>query len=381
MTGEQVLPAAEQTLAVTDGRIVGVGVTGPARMTLDAKGRALLPGFIDCHTHTLWAGDRLGEHLMRLAGASYQDIAKAGGGILSTVKAVREASEDQLAASALPRLNALLREGVTNVEIKSGYGLDTESELKMLRAIGRLGEISGIDIHPTFLGAHAIPAGEDADSYLDQVVNEMLPAVAEQDLAEAVDIYVENIAFGVEHMRILFEKAASLGLGCRVHAEQFSDMGASEMAANMGAWSCDHLEHTAEAGAAAMGRAGTAAVLLPGAFYFLKETKKPPVELFREHQVPMALATDLNPGSSPVASLLTCIHMAPVFFGLTPNECLLGVTRHAARALGRSADLGTLEAGKLANFCLWDIADPRALTYQLGGLAPEAVYIRGQRHA
>jgi imidazolonepropionase len=381
MTGEQALPAAEQTLAVTDGRIVGVGVSGPAHMTLDARGRALLPGFIDCHTHTLWAGDRLAEHLMRLAGASYQDIARAGGGILSTVKAVREASEEQLATSALPRVNALLREGVTNIEVKSGYGLDTESELKMLRAIGRLGEISGIDIHPTFLGAHAIPAGDDADRYLAQVVNEMLPAVAQQGLAEAVDIYVENIAFSVEHMRILFEKAASLGLGCRVHAEQFSDLGASEIAANMGAWSADHLEHTGDAGAAAMGRAGTAAVLLPGAFYFLKETRKPPVAAFREHQVPMALATDLNPGSSPVASLLTCIHMAPVFFGLTPDECLLGVTRHAARALGKSAELGTLEAGKLANFCLWDLADPRVLTYQLGGLAPEAVYIRGQRHA
>jgi imidazolonepropionase len=381
MTGEQVLPALEDSLAIRDGKIVGLGVSGPARETLDARGRALLPGFIDCHTHALWAGDRLNEHLMRLAGASYQDIAKAGGGILSTVKAVRECSEQDLAASALPRLSALLREGVTNIEVKSGYGLDTGSELKMLRAIARLNGLSGVDIHPTFLGAHAIPAGAEADRYLDQVCNEMLPAVAAEGLAEAVDIYVERIAFGVEHMRKLFEKAAALGLGCRVHAEQFSDMGGSELAANMGAWSCDHLEYTGEAGAAAMGRAGTVAVLLPGAFYFLKETRKPPVELFREHQVPMALGTDLNPGSSPVASLLTCIHMAPLFFGLTPDECLLGVTRHAAGALGRAADLGTLEAGKTANFCLWNLADPRALTYQLGGLLPEAVYIRGQRHA
>jgi imidazolonepropionase len=381
MTGEQVVPAREDSLAIRDGKIVALGVHGPAQETLDARGRALLPGFIDCHTHALWAGDRLGEHLARLAGASYQDIAKAGGGILATVKAVRESSEQDLAASALPRLNALLREGVTNIEIKSGYGLDTESELKMLRVIGRLGELSGVDIHPTFLGAHAIPAGTQADQYLDQVCDDMLPAVAAEGLAEAVDIYVERIAFGLEHMRRLFEQATALGLGCRVHAEQFSDMGASELAAKMGAWSCDHLEYTGEAGAAAMGRAGTVAVLLPGAFYFLKETRKPPVALFRNHQVPMALATDLNPGSSPIASLLTCIHMAPVFFGLTPDECLLGVTRHAASALGKGAELGTLEAGKTANFCLWDLADPRALTYQLGGLLPEAVYIRGQRHA
>jgi imidazolonepropionase len=380
MTGEQVLPAREDSLAVQDGKIVGLGVKGPARQTVDARGQALLPGLIDCHTHALWSGDRLNEHLMRLAGASYQEIAEAGGGILSTVKAVRACSEEGLARSALPRLNALLREGVTSIEIKSGYGLDTESELKMLRAIARLNELSGLDIHPTFLGAHAIPNGMTADQYLLQVCDEMLPAVASQELAEAVDIYVEGIAFGVEHMRLLFDAGTALGLGCRVHAEQFSDLGASALAARMGAWSCDHLEYTGDAGAAAMGRAGTVAVLLPGAFYFLKETKKPPVDLFREHKVPMALASDLNPGSSPIASLLACVHMAPVFFGLTPDECLLGVTRHAAAALGRAGELGTLEPGKIANFCLWDIADPRALTYQLGGLLPEAVYIRGKKH-
>jgi imidazolonepropionase len=380
MTGEQVLPAREDSLAVRDGKIVGLGVSGPARQTVDARGRALLPGFIDCHTHALWAGDRLNEHLMRLAGASYQDIAQAGGGILATVRAVRGCSEEELAKSALPRLKALLREGVTSVEIKSGYGLDIDSELKMLRAIARLGQLSGMDIHPTFLGAHAIPPGTSAGQYIRQVCDHMLPAVARDKLAEAVDIYVEGIAFGVEHMRELFEKSAALGLGCRVHAEQFSDLGASALAASMGAWSCDHLEYTGEAGAIAMGRSGSVAVLLPGAFYFLKETQKPPVGLFRRHNVPMALASDLNPGSSPIASLLTCVHMAPVFFGLTPDESLLGITRHAAGALGKAAELGTLEPGKAANFCLWDIADPRALTYQLGGLLPEAVYIRGHKH-
>jgi imidazolonepropionase len=380
MTGEQVLPAREDSLAVRDGKIVGLGVSGPARQTVDARGRALLPGFIDCHTHALWAGDRLNEHLMRLAGASYQDIAQAGGGILATVRAVRGCSEEELAKSALPRLKALLREGVTSVEIKSGYGLDIDSELKMLRAIARLGQLSGMDIHPTFLGAHAIPPGTSAGQYIRQVCDHMLPAVAREKLAEAVDIYVEGIAFGVEHMRELFEKSAALGLGCRVHAEQFSDLGASALAASMGAWSCDHLEYTGEGGAIAMGRSGSVAVLLPGAFYFLKETQKPPVDLFRRHNVPMALASDLNPGSSPIASLLTCIHMAPVFFGLSPDESLLGVTRHAAGALGKAAELGTLEPGKAANFCLWDIADPRALTYQLGGLLPEAVYIRGHKH-
>lgn len=380
MTGERVSPAREDSLAVKDGRIVGLGLSGPARQTVDAGGSALMPGFIDCHTHALWAGDRLGEHLMRLAGASYQDIARAGGGILSTVRAVRETDEQTLAEATAPRLQALLREGVTSIEVKSGYGLDTESELKMLRAIQRLGRDSGMDIHATFLGAHAVPAGEDADRYMDRVSNEMLPEVARQGLASAVDIYVERIAFGVDHMRALFSKASGLGLGCRVHAEQFSDMGASAAAARMGAWSADHLEYTGPAGAEAMGQAGTVAVLLPGAFYFLKETRKPPLDLLREHRVPVALATDLNPGSSPVASLLTCIHMAPVFFGLSPDECLLGVTRHAARALGQARELGTLEAGKLANFCLWDLDDPRALTYQLGGLLPEAVYIRGRRH-
>lgn len=381
MTGQQVALSADTCLGVLDGRIAAIGQPGPARETLDARGMALLPGFIDCHTHALWAGDRLGEHLMRLGGASYQEIAGAGGGILSTVKAVRQTEEQDLAEQALPRLRALLREGVTSVEIKSGYGLDLESELKMLRAIARLGPASGMDVHATFLGAHAVPSGVTADRYMQEVVTHMLPEVAAGALAEAVDIYVEGIAFDTGHMQALFRQAAELGLGCRVHAEQFSDMGASVQAAGLGAWSCDHLEYTGEAGARAMAESGTVAVLLPGAFYFLRETRRPPVEALRRHGVGMALATDLNPGSSPIASLLACIHMAPVLFGMSPDEALLGVTRHAARAIGHGDSLGTLEAGKRANFCLWDLADPRALTYQLGGLLPQAVYIEGTRHA
>jgi len=380
MTGQEVAASGADCLAVSDGRIVAVGEPGPARETFDAGGRAILPGFIDCHTHALWAGDRLGEHLMRLNGASYEDIARAGGGILNTVRAVRETPETQLASDAMPRLRALLREGVTTVEIKSGYGLDTESELKMLRGIRRLARDTGMDVHATYLGAHTIPAGSNADRYLEEILRQTLPAVAAEGLAEAVDIYVEGIAFSVQHMGELFRHATRLGLGCRVHAEQFSNLGASELAAAMGAWSCDHLEHTSAAGAQAMGRSGTTAVLLPGAFYFLRETRKPPVQQFRESGVAMAVATDMNPGSSPIASLLACIHMAPVLLGLTPDEALLGVTRHAAAALGQAQHLGTLEAGKVANFCAWDLADPRALTYQLGGLLPQAVFIRGQRH-
>jgi len=380
MTGHEVAASAQDCLAVSEGKIVALGKPGPAREIYDAGGRAVIPGFIDCHSHALWAGNRLGEHLMRLNGASYEEIARAGGGILSTVRAVREASESQLALDAEPRLRALLREGVTSVEIKSGYGLDTESELKMLRGIRQLARQTGMDIHATYLGAHAIPAGHDADSYLHQILEETLPAVAAQGLAEAVDIYVEGIAFQVEHMRKLFSRASALGLGCRVHAEQFSDLGASQLAASMGAWSCDHLEHTSSQGARAMGRSGTTAVLLPGAFYFLRETRRPPVQLFREHGVAMAVATDLNPGTSPIASLLTCIHMAPVLLGLTPDEALLGVTRHAAAALGKAGHLGTLEPGRAANFCVWDVPDPRTLTYQLGGLLPQAVFIRGLRH-
>lgn len=373
--------AGVTSLAVSGGKIAALGLPDgtPAKETVDARGQLLLPGFVDCHTHALYAGDRMAEHVLKQRGASYADIARAGGGIISTVKAVRQASEQQLIDSTLPRLEALRAEGVTTVEIKSGYGLDLEDELKMLRAIRSLPRQLPMDVSATFLGAHAIPPGKDQAGYLDEVVEKMLPAVAAEGLADTVDIFVEHIAFTVDDMRRLAERVQKLGLKFRAHTDQLSNLGATRAAAELGALSCDHLEYSDEADAAAMARHGTVGVLLPGAFYFLKETRKPPVELFRRHQVPLAIATDLNPGSSPVASLLTVMHLAGILFGLSPDEVLDGVTQNAARALGREDRIGALAPGRDADLCLWDLPAPAFLGYQLGGLKPSMRFFKGRR--
>ena len=370
-----------RTLAVDGGRITAIdcAADAPAREVLDAGGKLLLPGFIDCHTHALYAGDRMAEHLMKMQGASYADIAKAGGGIVSTVKAVRAASETQLIEETLPRLEALKGEGVTTVEIKSGYGLDFDTELKMLRAIKALASHIPMEISATFIGAHAVPPGGNRDAYMKTVLEQMLPAIAEERLADTVDIFVEHIAFDVGDMERLAGKAQKLGLKLRAHTDQLSNMGATRRAAELGAVSCDHLEYTDETDAAAMGKAGTVAVLLPAAFYFLKETRKPPIDLFRKHKVPMAVATDLNPGTAPVASLLTAMHLAGILFGLTPEEVLAGVTTNAARALGQEGRIGALAPGMDADFCLWDLPAPGFFSYQLGGLKPSLRFFKGKR--
>lgn len=369
---------AADRFCIEDGRIAAVGEDARGARVVDLGGRLVMPGFVDCHTHLVWAGDRADEFAMRAAGASYADIARAGGGILSTVGAVRAASEDELVALALPRLQALAAEGVTTVEIKSGYGLDLENELKMLRAARRLAGLHPVRVRTTFLGAHAVPPGRERTDYLEEVVETMLPAVAEAGLAEAVDIFVENIAFGLEDMERLFARARALGLRVRAHTGQLSDPGATARACALGAVSCDHLEFADEDAVRAMAEHGTVAVLLPGAWYCLRETQRPPVGLLRRHGVPMAVASDANPGSSPVVSLLTAMHMAGVFFGLTPGEVLAGATRHAAAALGEP-DGGQLAVGAPADFAVWDLERPELLAWQLGGLQPEAVYVGGRR--
>lgn len=373
--------ASVRTLAVTAGRIVALGVPAhaPAKQVFDAAGRVVLPGFVDCHTHALYAGDRSREYRLRLDGASYEDIARAGGGIQSTVRAVRAANEKQLVEETLPRLQTLRNEGVTTVEIKSGYGLDAANEIKMLRAIRQLRPHLQMDVVPTFLGAHAVPPGETRSAYLSTVITQMLPKVVEEQLADSVDIFAETIGFSVEDLRLLFMQAAKVGLNAHAHTDQLSNMGATVAAAAHGALSCDHLEHATEEDVIAMHHSGTVAVLLPGAFYFLRATHKPPVELFRRHQVPMAVATDLNPGSSPIVSLLTVMHMSTILFGLTPAEALLGVTRHAALALGRADRCGRLAPGCHADFSVWDVPAPEFLIYQLGGLRPAALFFKGQR--
>jgi imidazolonepropionase len=333
-----------------------------------AEGRWVTPGLIDCHTHLVYGGDRAREFEQRLTGVSYAEIARQGGGIVSTVKATRATSEDQLVESARPRVVALTAEGVTTIEIKSGYGLDRDTEVKMLHAARRLGESDALDVVTTFLGAHALPPEYSgrADEYIDLVCADVLPRVAELGLADAVDAFCEGIGFTAAQTERVFEAARSLGLPVKLHAEQLSDLGGAALAARFGALSADHLEYVSETSIEAMAGAGTVAVLLPGAFYFLHETRKPPVESFRRHGVPMAIATDSNPGSSPVSSILLMLNMACTLFQMTPEEALAGVTRHAARALGKSGQIGTLEAGKRADFVLWDIDHPAELAYRIG---------------
>ena len=331
------------------------------------EGRWITPGLIDCHTHLVYGGDRAHEFELRLAGATYEEIARAGGGILSTVKATRAATEDELVAQALPRLDALIAEGVTTVEIKSGYGLDMETEARQLRAARRLAAERPVSVATTFLGAHALPPeADDKDAYIDRLCAQTLPAIAEAKLADAVDAFCEGIAFcGAQTARV-FEVARRLGLPVKLHADQLSNLGGAALAARYGALSADHLEYTDEAGAAAMAKAGTVAVLLPGAFYFLRETQKPPVEHFRQHGARMAIATDCNPGSSPLTSLLLTMNMAATLFRLTVEEIIAGVTREAARALGRLPEVGTLEAGKWCDLAIWNVERLAELPYRMG---------------
>lgn len=361
-------------IACLAGRIVYAGPADDLPAGLDARerigldGRWVSPGLIDCHTHIVHGGDRAREFELRLAGASYEEIARAGGGIVSTVAATRAASEDDLVAGALPRLDTLIGEGVTTIEVKSGYGLEPESEIRMLRAARRLGEERQVSVATTFLGAHAIPpefAG-DADGYIHSVCRKQLPIVAADGLADAVDGFCEGIAFSTDQMALVFDAADALGLPVKLHAEQLSNLGGAKLAARYGALSADHLEYLDEDGVAAMAEAGSVAVLLPGAFYFLRETQAPPVTALRLAGVPIAVATDCNPGSSPLTSLLLAMNMAATLFRLTVDECLAGVTRNAARALGRLEETGTLEAGKSCDLAIWDIEQPAELVYRIG---------------
>ncbi|PBB28716.1 imidazolonepropionase [Mesorhizobium sp. WSM4308] len=386
--GVAVLGIVEKgAIAARDGLIVYAGAeadmpasAGQGAETVDCEGRWITPGLIDCHTHLVYAGNRANEFEMRLAGATYEEVARAGGGIVSSVKSLREASEDELVAQTLPRLDALMAEGVTTVEVKSGYGLDLDNEKKSLRAARRLANERPVTVRTTCLAAHALPpeAHGDKDAFIDLVAGTILPDVAAEKLADAVDGFCEGIAFSPEQMARVFDKAKALGLPVKLHADQLSNLHGAALAASYGALSADHLEYTDEAGAAAMAKAGTVATILPGAYYFIRETKKPPVELFRRHGVKMAVATDSNPGTSPLTSLLLTMNMAATLFGLTVDECLAGVTREAARALGLLDKAGTLESGKSADLAIWDIERPAELVYRMGFNPLHARIWRGQ---
>jgi imidazolonepropionase len=347
------------------------------RRTLRCGGRWLTPGLVDCHTHLVHAGNRAGEFERRLLGATYADIAREGGGINATVRATRAASADDLAVQSRPRLEALAAEGVTTVEIKSGYGLDTETELKQLAVARTVGGQVGVDVRTTLLAAHALPPefAARADDYIDYVCREMIPTVALAGAADAVDAFCETIGFTPAQTQRVFAAARAQGLAVKLHADQLSDTGGAALAAAAGALSADHLEYTSAAGVAAMARAATVAVLLPGAYYALRETRAPPIAALRQHGVRMAVATDCNPGTSPTTSLLLMLNMACTLFRLTPEEALAGATVHAARALGL-ADRGALAAGQRADIALWDIAEPAELSYRIGG-NPCAGVVRG----
>lgn len=361
-------------IVVEQGRIAWLGALDALPETYrhlprhDAHGAWITPGLVDCHTHLVYGGQRADEFAMRLAGANYEEIARAGGGIVSTVRATREADEAALFAQAAPRLEALLAEGVTAIEIKSGYGLSLEAERKQLRVARQLGEAYGVTVHTTFLGAHALPpeyAGR-ADDYIDLVCNTMLPALAEETLVDAVDAFCEGIGFSTAQTARVFEAAARHGLPVKLHAEQLSNLGGAALAARHHALSADHLEHLDEAGVAAMAQAGTVAVLLPGAYYFLRDTNLPPLALLRQYGVPIAISTDHNPGTSPTTSLLLMMNMACTLFRMTVPEVLAGVTVHAARALGAADRHGRLAVGRAADFALWQVASPAELAYWFG---------------
>jgi imidazolonepropionase len=339
-----------------------------AAATVDGDGAWVTPGLIDCHTHIVYAGNRADEFEARLQGESYAQIARRGGGIAATVRATRAAGEEALFAASLPRVRALLAEGVTTLEAKSGYGLTLADEAKMLRVARRLGNELAVAVRTTFLGAHALPAefAGRADAYIEEVCERMLPALAADGLVDAVDAFCDTIGFTASQTERVFERASALGLPVKLHAEQLSDQRGAELVARYGGLSADHLEHVSGDGIAAMARAGTVAVLLPGAFYFLRETKLPPVDALRAAGVRIAVATDCNPGTSPLTSLLAAMNLACVLFGLTPREALAGVTINAAHALGMHGEVGSLAVGKRADFVLWDIERPAELAYALG---------------
>ena len=361
-------------IAATDGRIVYAGPAADAPSALDAKqrtncdGRWITPGLIDCHTHLVYGGNRAQEFEQRLAGASYEEIARAGGGIVSTVKATRHASAEQLVAAALPRLDALIAEGVTSIEIKSGYGLELDTERRQLQAARRLGNERAVSVRTSFLGAHTVPPEMKGNStgYIDAICDTMLPQIAAEGLADAVDAFCEGIAFSPDETARVFAKARALGLPVRLHADQLSNLHGAALAARFGALSADHLEYADDEGIAAMGQAGTVAVVLPGAFYFIRERQVPPIDAMRRHQVPIALGTDSNPGSSPLTSLLLATNMGATLFRLTVDECIAAVTREAARALGLFAEKGSLECGKYCDLAIWDIERPAELVYRMG---------------
>ena len=375
-------------IVVAGEHIQDIGTADPAHpiagdvdsRRIDCGGRLITPGLIDCHTHLVYGGNRANEFELRLTGTSYADIAAAGGGIQSTVQATRNEAENVLFDAARQRLQRMISQGITTVEIKSGYGLDTDSESKMLGIAQRLERDLPLCVHKTFLGAHALPpeyAGQP-DNYIDHVCQHMLPAIASESLVDSVDVFCETIAFSNEQTRRVFTAASDLGLPVRLHADQLSDSGGASLAADFAALSADHLEYTNAAGAKKLGAAGTVAVLLPGAFYYLGETTRPPVKAFREYGVDIAVATDMNPGSSPMESILLALNMACILFALTPEEALRGVTVAAARALGVLQDRGTLEPTKRADFAIWNAAEPAELCYPIGAPQPVCVVKSGQ---
>ena len=376
----------DAALVVEDGRIVWLGPMAglpPRDLPVhDLGGRLVTPALIDCHTHLVFAGNRAQEFEMRLNGASYVDVARAGGGIVSTVRATRSASEDDLFTQALPRLDAMIAEGTGTVEIKSGYGLDLETELRMLRVARRLGRARKVAVRTTFLGAHAVPpefAGR-ADDYLTDAALPALRAAHAEGLVDAVDAFCEGIAFSPAQVARVFDQAHALGLPVKLHAEQLSNLGGAALAARHGALSADHLEYLDEDGVRAMAVAGTVAVILPGAFYTLRETQSPPIALLRRHGVPMAVATDCNPGSSPMTSLTLAMNMACTLFRMTPQEALLGTTAHAARALGLT-DRGRIAAGQRADLAVWDATHPAELSYRIGATRLHSRIIGGRLDA
>jgi imidazolonepropionase len=375
-------------VAIAGNRIAWIGNRKNMPATLpktcavnDVRGALVTPGLIDCHTHLIWAGTRFREFELKLQGQSYEDIAKAGGGIASTVAATRAASEADLLTLALARAAKFVAEGVTAMEIKSGYGLDKENELKILRVARTLGKRLSLAVRTTLLAAHAVPPEfkDRADDYIKCICDEILPAAAAEGLADAVDAYCDNIGFTPAQVERVFAKAAELKLAVKLHAEQFSNQQGAALAAKYKALSADHLEHLDKDGVQAMATARTVAVLLPGAFSYLREKKLPPIELLRVHRVPIAVASDLNPGSSPLASLQLNMHLACTQFGLTPEEALLGVTRHAARALGQRRERGTIEPGKLADIVIWNAEHPAELAAQFGLIRPAAVLREGMQ--
>lgn len=387
-TGETYGTTDADCLAIEQDRIVWIGKSADlvrfdipqSCEQVDLEGRWITPGLVDCHTHMVYGGNRAEEFEMGLQGFSYEEIAAKGGGIISTVNATRQASEADLINSSQPRLDESIACGVTTLEIKSGYGLDVEDEIKMLEVAKHLDDENPIRVQKTFLGAHALPPEfkDNSDGYMEKVCNAMLPTAHALGLVDAVDAFCEKIAFSADQVRALFKKAEQLNIPIKLHAEQLSNLHGAELAANFGALSADHLEYLDEAGVKAMAEHRTVAVLLPGAFYFLRETKLPPLELLRKHGVPIALASDCNPGSSPIINPLLVMNMAAIFFRMTPEEALAGFTINGAKALGLSDKIGTLESGKQADLAIWNIDHPAELTYRIGSVPLHKRYFAGQ---